>query len=53
MFFFSETFQYLKRFDLDSLDIFTVYQGVQFLPLDKLVFMKVHQLVNKLESSHT
>jgi hypothetical protein len=45
--------KYLKRFDLDSLDIFTVYQGVQFLPLDKLVFMKVHQLVNKLESSHT
>ena len=45
-------FQYLKHFNLGSLDIFTVYQGVQFLPLDKLVFMKVHQFVNKLESTH-
>lgn len=44
--------QYIASLDLRSLNIFTVYQGLQFLPLDKLVFMKIHQFVNKLESTY-
>lgn len=44
--------QYIASLDLQSLSIFTVYQGLQFLPLDKLVFMKIHQFVNKLESTY-
>ena len=44
--------QYIASLDLQSLSIFTIYQGLQFLPLDKLVFMKIHQFVNKLESTY-
>ncbi|XP_065899757.1 vacuolar fusion protein CCZ1 homolog [Dysidea avara] len=43
--------RYLMTMDVNKLDIFMLYKGIQFLPLDKNMFLKVHYLVNQLEST--
>lgn len=44
--------QYLQTVDVGKLDIFTVFQGIQFLPLDKYMYLKVHCFVNLVETTY-
>lgn len=48
---FSFTFllQHLPRMPVENADLADSYLGIQFLPLDKLSFLKVQSLVNHIE----
>ncbi|XP_064406306.1 vacuolar fusion protein CCZ1 homolog isoform X2 [Halichondria panicea] len=43
--------RYIMSMDVGKLDIFTVFQGIQFLPLDKYMYLKVHCFVNLIETT--
>ena len=36
---------------IPQMDIFDVFQGIQFLPLDKYMYLKVHCFVNLIETT--
>nr|CAG4651923.1 EOG090X084E [Triops cancriformis] len=42
--------KYLATVQLNSADISDAFQGIQFFPMDKLAFSKVHSLVNAIEN---
>nr|CAG4644056.1 EOG090X084E [Lepidurus arcticus] len=42
--------RYLVTVQLNSADISDAFQGIQFFPMDKLAFLKVHSLVNAIEN---
>lgn len=46
-------FQYLLSLKLNNSDILDVFQGLQFLPLDKLTFLKVQCFMNLVEAMFT
>ncbi|CAI8013593.1 Vacuolar fusion protein CCZ1 homolog [Geodia barretti] len=44
--------RYLQTIDVDKLDIFSIFQGMQFLPLDKYMYLKAHCFVNLVETTY-
>lgn len=46
-------FQYLLSLKLNNSDILDVFQGLQFLPLDKITFLKVQCFMNLVEAMFT
>jgi hypothetical protein len=44
--------RYLRTVDVSKLDIFTIFQGMQFLPLDKYMYLKAHCFVNLIETTY-
>lgn len=48
-----DLFQYLLSLKLNNSDILDVFQGLQFLPLDKITFLKVQCFVNLIEAMFT
>ena len=43
--------QYVMHMNVRQMDIFDVFQGIQFLPLDKYMYLKVHCFVNLIETT--
>lgn len=43
-------FQYLLSLKLGNNDILDVFQGLQFLPLDKITFLRVQCFMNLIEA---
>ncbi|KAL5473104.1 hypothetical protein EMCRGX_G027549 [Ephydatia muelleri] len=43
--------KYINAVEVSKLDIFSVLQGIQFLPLDKIMYLKVHSFVNLIETT--
>lgn len=43
--------RYLVTVEVGKLDIFSIFQGIQFLPLDKYMYLKVHCFVNLVETT--
>jgi len=43
--------QYVQQLDVSSLDLFDVFQGIQFLPLDKYIYLKIHCFINQVETT--
>jgi len=50
---FCDMFQYLLSLKLNNSDILDVFQGLQFLPLDKTTFLKVQCFMNLVEAMFT
>jgi len=48
-----DLFQYLLSLKLNNSDILDVFQGLQFLPLDKITFLKVQCFMNLVEAMFT
>lgn len=46
-------FQYLLSLKLNNSDILDVFQGLQFLPLDKITFLRVQCFMNLVEAMFT
>jgi len=44
-------FQYLLSLKLNHSDILDIFQGIQFLPLDKQTFLHVQCFVNLIEAT--
>lgn len=43
--------QYIQTINVNKWDIFDVFQGIQFLPLDKYIYLKVHCFINQVETA--
>ncbi len=43
--------QYIQTINVGKWDIFEVFQGIQFLPLDKYIYLKVHCFINQVETA--
>ena len=43
--------QYIQVLEVGKLDLFTVFQGIQFLPLDKYIYLKIHCFINQVETA--
>lgn len=50
---FSFIFQYLPSLKLINSDVLEVFQGLQFLPLDKITFLRVQCFMNLVEAMFT
>lgn len=46
-------FQYLLSLKLNNSDILDIFQGLQFLPLDKITFLRVQCFMNLVEAMFT
>jgi len=53
LYFTFDLFQYLLSLKLNNSDILDVFQGLQFLPLDKITFLKVQCFMNLVEAMFT
>lgn len=43
--------RYMQTIKVDKWSIFDVFQGIQFLPLDKYIYLKVHCFINQVETA--
>ena len=43
--------QYVMHMNVRQLDLFDVFQGIQFCPLDKYMYLKVHCFINLIETT--
>lgn len=44
-------FQYLLTIKLNNTDVLDIFQGLQFLPLDKVTFLRVQCFMNQVEAA--